>query len=226
MIMGNKGNSRHIKGLNAPRYYGVHRKEYAYAAKADAGRHTLQKSLPLSLAIRKLGIAASLKESQRIIRQGNISVLGKVRREPSFPVGISDTIETKGAPRYALSVNEQGKAAFSEVAKDASTYYKIVGRYKTKKGVVMARLHDGANVLLKGAFKPGDSVAMDAKGAKGVVSLKEGSKCTIIDGVHAGTTGTIKELKPGSMKAGPSAVIEEQRGQSFETLVRNLIVTE
>ncbi len=223
--MGNKGNSRHLKGLSAPRYYGVHRKEYAYAAKADAGRHTLEKSLPLSLAVRKLGIAASLKEAQRIIKRGSVSVMGKPRRESSFPVGISDTIEVKGTPRYMLSVSPQGRAAFSEVAKDAPTYYKIVGRYKTKKGIVMARLHDGSNMLIKDSFKTGDSVIMVQGGMKGIASLKEGSKCVVIDGVHAGASGTIKELKPGSMKAGPSAVIEEERGQSFETLVRNIIIT-
>ena len=48
--MASKGNSRHIKNLNAPRYFAVPRKESKYVVKADAGRHTLDKSIALILA--------------------------------------------------------------------------------------------------------------------------------------------------------------------------------
>ena len=41
MIMGSKGNNRHIKSLAAPRYLHIERKVNAYVLKPNAGRHTL-----------------------------------------------------------------------------------------------------------------------------------------------------------------------------------------
>ena len=42
IFMAEKGNSRYMKRLNAPEYFGIHRKEHAYVTKPNPGRHTLE----------------------------------------------------------------------------------------------------------------------------------------------------------------------------------------
>lgn len=224
--MANKGNKRHMKSLHAPQYYGAHRKEYAYVAKQSPGRHTLGKSVPLSTAIVRLGIAGTAAEARRAIKEGKVAVGGKPRSSPSFPVGINDIIAIRGGASYTVSINEQGKVSFSDTSAD-TTHYKVVGKYRAKGGRIMARLHDGTVLAFKNAkdFAVGDSVLVDANMAfKGVVPLKEGAECFIIDGVHTGTKGRIAELKPGNMHTGASAIVEQAHGEKFETLVRNIIV--
>ncbi len=226
MFMANKGNKRHMKSLHAPQYYGVHRKEHAYVAKQSPGRHTLGKSVPLSAALAKLGIAGSMTEARRAIKEGSVTVGGKPRRSPSFPVGINDIITIKGGTKYLVSINEQGKVSFKQADAD-TTHYKVVGKYKAKDGRIMARLHDGSVLAFKSAkeFSVGDSVLVDASRTfKGVVPLKAGAECFIVDGVHTGAKGRIAELKPGNMHTGASAVVEQGAGDKFETLVRNIIV--
>ena len=92
MCMGGKGNSRYMKRLNAPRYFGVHRKEHAYVTKPNPGRHTLDKCVPLSVAVIKLSLANNNREAFKVIKTGAVMVNSRVIREPKYPIGMEDHI--------------------------------------------------------------------------------------------------------------------------------------
>lgn len=220
--MGGKGNSRYIKRLNAPEFFGVHRKNMAYVTKPQAGRHSLKKCIPLSLAARKLGVANSTDVAAKAIKAKTFKVNGKIITEPKYPVGIGDIIETGGSS-YKIWINEQSKASF-EPAKSKDPLYKVVDKYKVDGNKLMLRLHDGTIVAAKAGISVNDSVILSNGKIEKTMKLATGARCSVIDGVHVGAEGTIVNLVEGTMHKSRSLVIESGSSK-FETLVRNIIVT-
>jgi small subunit ribosomal protein S4e len=224
--MANKGSSGYIKRLNAPKYFAIHRKEFAYIIKQNPGRHTEQRSVALTVLLNKLELAETRTEANTVIKSGLVSVNGKVVKEPKFPVGLNDAI-TVGPETYAIGINERGQISVGKKEKGAKDQvYKVVGKYKDKKNQLMLRLHDGTIVKGKAEIKVYDSVVLAKGSVSKVVKLGSGSKCEVIDGVHVGMFGTIKEINAGNMHKEKSVIVEPHKGEKFETLVRNIIVVE
>jgi small subunit ribosomal protein S4e len=219
--MGEKGNSRYMKRLNAPNFFGIHRKERAYITKPNAGRHSLQKCIPLSLVARKLGVAKTTDEAARAIRAKTFTVNGKIIQEPKYPVGIGDMVAT-GGETYRIWVNEQGKSTL-EPSK-AEPFFKVVGKFKGPKNKLMLRLHDGTVIAAKSDIAVNDSVTLKSGKIEKTFKLAPGARCSVVDGVHVGAQGTIVNLVEGTMHKSRSLVIESGSSK-FETLVRNIMVT-
>ncbi len=227
--MANKGRSRHMAGLAAPKFFAIKRKEHKYVIKPNAGRHTLDRSISLRLALKKLELAKTASEAWKILKSNNVLVNGKPIQEPKFPVGLNDTIEIKstgGASR--ITVDNLAKIAFVEVKKPDydSQLYRVIGKYKARKGQIMIRLHDGSSTKAENEVKVNDSVIIDSKkNVKKVLKMDTGAKCLVISGVHVGTNGTIRTIKPGTEKKDASAVIAPNEGEEFETIIKNVMVT-
>jgi small subunit ribosomal protein S4e len=224
-IMANKGSSGYIKRLNAPKYFAIHRKEFAYVIKQNPGRHTLQKSLALTVLLNKMDLAETRSDANRIIKSGLVNVNGKIIKEPRFPVGLNDAV-TVGTESYVIGINERGQIQVSKREKAKEQVYKVIGKYKDKKNQLMLRLHDGSAVKGRQDINVYDSVVLSEYKISKLIKLGSGSKCEIIDGVHVGTFGTIKEIKAGNMHKEKSVTVEPHKGEKFETLVRNIIVVE
>jgi ribosomal protein S4E len=92
----------------------------------------------------------------------------------------------------------------------------------------MIGLHDGRVIRATNDIETNDSVKLsaDGKGIGTVLAFGEGKKCMIIDGVHVGSSGTIKKINKGTMHSGKTVLVEDTEGNSFETLVRNIMVFE
>lgn len=221
--MANKGGSGYIKRLNAPKYFSVHRKEHAYVIKQNPGRHTLQKSIALTLVLDKLELAANRSESAKIIKSSLVSVNGKVVKDPKFPVGLNDIVQI-GPDKYMLSVNERGQILIEKGR--IGQVYKVVGKYKYKDNSTMVRLHDGSIRKSTNDVKVNDSVSVSENKISKVIKLDKGSKCQIIDGVHVGKAGKITDIREGNIHKQKSVVVEQMNGESFETLVKNIIIVE
>lgn len=223
--MANKGSSGYIKRLYAPRFFAIHRKEHAYVVKQNPGRHSLQKSVALSLLVSKLNLSSTMQEANRIIKGGLVKVNGNVVKDPKFPVGLNDAIGV-GPDAYTIGINERGQIQIGSGEKDGAQVYKVVGKYKDRGNQIMLRLHDGRAIRGKLDVKVNDSVMLSGKDLSKVLKLDKGAKCKIIDGVHVGMFGTIKETIKGNMHKQQSVKVEQKNGESFETLVRNIIVVE
>jgi small subunit ribosomal protein S4e len=222
--MAGKGNSRYLKRLNAPRYFGVHRKENAYVTKPNPGRHTLDKCVPLSLAAIKLSIAHNNREAFKVIKTGAVAVNGKAIKEPKYPVGMEDHI-SGGGETYKIGVNRQGKVQFSKVPKsEGAMLYKVIGKYKERGKRTMLRLHDGSVIEANQEIAVNDSVVVRNNAIEKRLKLEPGASCSVIDGVHVGTRGKIGSIIPGSMHKQKSLVVEGESGR-LETLVGNIMVT-
>ncbi|MGD0729165.1 MAG: S4 domain-containing protein [Candidatus Micrarchaeaceae archaeon] len=225
--MGNKGSSGYIKRLNAPKYFSVHRKEHKYIIKQNPGRHTLQKSIALTVVLEKLDLTANRREADKIIKNGLVKVNSKTIKNQRYPIGLNDFIEI-GKEKYVVNINERGQILIKKIEKEEHQVYKIVGKYKYRKNVIMLRLHDGSIIKEgeKSDANVNDSIAIANKKVSKIIKLSAGSKCEIIDGVHVGKTGKIKSISEGNIHKVKSVVVEQSNGNSFETLVKNIIVVE
>ena len=53
--------------------------------------------------------------------------------------------------------------------------------------------------------------------------LREGAKCTVVGGTHAGKSGTVRDIKTG--KTGHvSITVVQKDGERFKTLAKNVVV--
>lgn len=53
--------------------------------------------------------------------------------------------------------------------------------------------------------------------------LKDGAQCQVIDGTHAGKSGTVRDIKTG--KTGHvSITVVQSNGVRFKTLAKNVVV--
>jgi len=222
--MAKKGNSGHIKRLNAPKYFAIHRKEHKYTIKPNPGRHSLDKSIALTVLVEKLGLASNRRDADRVIKEGMVSVNGRKVTDPKYPVGLHDLLAV-GSERHMVGINNKGQINFRKSEKGAQVY-KIVGKYRYRKGLVMLRLHDGTTLGGSADANVDDSVALSEGKPSKLIKLGSGAKCEVIDGVHVGKTGTVKEISAGSMHRTKSVLVEQQNGTKFETLVKNIIVVE
>ncbi len=229
-MMANKGNSRHMKSLASPKYMQVHRKEQRYTAKPKAGRHTLQKSMTLISFAKRVGAAQSGSEATKMIKRRELQVNGRSVKEPNYPLGLNDMVDVvPSKAAYSVGINERGQVDLKELkGQTEDRLCKIVQKYKAKKGALMIRLHDGTVMRTQNKeLRVNDSVVVDKKGnVKRVLPLKQGSKCMVIEGVHVGSVGTIKGIKPGSANAVASVAIAQGDGKEFETLLRNIMAVE
>ncbi len=226
--MGKKGNSRHMKSLNAPRFFSIHRKENKYVTKPRAGRHTLERAIPLALLLEKTAAAKSMDEAKRMLSVRSVKVNGKVVKDSKYAVGLNDIVEiTSEGKYYKIDINSQGHVTPVPMDKPESTnLYKVLGKYKVKGGKLMLRLHDGSVVAGKADISVSDSVLIDnSRNIMSHLKMDAGAKCRVIEGAHVGTHGAIKELVKGGMNRASSVIIEATDGSTFQTPVRNIMVT-
>ncbi len=227
--MGSKGNSRHIKSLNAPLYFGTPHKESKYVVKPNAGRHNLSESVALLLAIRKLNPESRNRELYRLIKGGEVEVNGQKVTEPKFPIGINDVVSFKNSgKKFTLSINKQGKTELVEGDSEFSQLYKVVGKYKQKGSKIMIRLHDGRITEGKNDVSVNDSVKISNGKIEKHIKMAEGARCFVFHGNHVGSKGTIRKISPGTKTIGKAVTIESESGsnshETFETLMRNIMV--
>ncbi len=222
--MANKGSTRHMKSIAAPKYFGVQRKANYYVLKPNPGRHTLQTSVAIEHALKKMDIASTKGEAGKLLKSGAILVNGRAVSEPKYPVGLNDVIELpKEHKSYSAGIDALGKIKFEETS-EKSRLLRVLGKYRTKKGSLMARLHDGSNVVASNDIHVNDSVVLENGKIKKVMQMRVGAECTVIGGVHVGTAGKIKEIKKGSMNIRATVLIAPGSGDAFETLVKNIMV--
>lgn len=228
--MAKMGNVRHLKSLNAPLFFGGGRKSLVYVTKPDPGRHTLDSSISLLTLLKRLSIASKSADAKRIINGGLILVNGKKIKERNYPVGFNDTIEVANENRYyRIRINNKGQMITEEAKKPDydSMIFKVTGKYKVKDNQIMLKLQDGKSVKGKADAKVNDSVIIDSKDVVSkVLKLDMGAQCTVLGGVHAGASGKISSIIEGTLHRRQSVMVQQKDGKEFETLVRNVMVTE
>ena len=163
--------SKHLKKLNAPRTWQIHRKEDIWTVRSSSGPHPLEKSIPLGLIVRNyLELVDTLAEAKRIIAEGEILVDGVKRKSHKFSCGLMDV---KSIPKmkkdYRILFDKRGKLTLLPIAsKDASwKLCRIENKTIVKGKQVQLNLHDGRNqIVKKDEYKTGDVLKITFKDKK------------------------------------------------------------
>ena len=232
--MGRKGKTARLKRKPAPRFWPIHRKEDPWVMKPSSGPHNLQNCLPMSLVLRDiLGVAATRKESQKLLHQGKILVDGQVLHKDDFPIGLMDVISMKDAGTYYRILPNHKGLFLSPISKEETTFKlcRIDDKTTVTSGIQI-HLHDGSNLLIKVAdpknpkediYNTFDVLKLNvpSKEIVGHIPLKEGNFAIITGGKNIGVTGKIVEIEKAEAKKRKNVlvIVEDNQGKRFQTIL-------
>lgn len=219
--MAKKAGSRHLKRVAAPAAWKVRRKDYVWIAKPVPGPHSIEESVPLAVAIKDmLGLCATSREAERIIKQGNAAVDGRAVLEPRFPLGFMDVLGVAGR-HYRVAYDKKSRIAISEISAKEAGFKLCRVENKTMTGgkKLQLNLHDGRNLLVaEDKYGTGDvlKVSLPEQKITDHYRLEKGAVAYITGGTHAGRTAQIVEIQAGTLTREPLVVMEKE-GESFIT---------
>jgi len=203
--LGKKGGRNKLKSIAAPRSWDIPRKGDRFIYKPTPGPYAIEASYPLGIVIRDMAdLATRSKEVKFIVKSGKVLVDGKQRHTPSFPVGLFNVVSVpaegvdfrlvpsrKGLVLAKLGAGEQDKKLC-----------RVSTKSKVKGGHIQYGLHDGRSILADSLnLSPGDAVLLEVPSQKilGEVKLAKGSFGLVLSGLRAGQSGTITEVKKGTI---------------------------
>lgn len=228
--MAKKGGSRHTKKITLSKSLPItNRKHDVWAISRNPGAHKKDESITISSLLRDvLGVAADISEVKSILCEGKIKVDGRVIKDHRFVVGIMDIVsivDSKEHYRMQIVDKKLRPKKISE-ADAVKKICKVVGKKTDKKGKFVITTHDGRNCITDNQVKVGSTVIFSIPEfkIKESIGLKEGTKCVVISGKHAGEIATLKSIsaREGSM---PSRAILKGKDE-FTTVVNYIIAVD
>ena len=197
---------KHLKTLTIPIMWPIKRKGRTFVIRPFPGKK-LAMSMPLSLILKDvLGYCKTSKEVRALLRDKEIQVDGKRRKEEKYLVGIMDILSiplTNEHFRMEISRNKKLMLVKIDEKEASQKILKITSKTTLKKGLTQLNLFDGRNILVKkDNYKIGDSVVIKIPSQEIAEHLKleKGAYVYIIEGGHAGYHGTIEEIAEDVLK--------------------------
>jgi len=219
--------SKHMKRLNAPRTLKLHRKENIWTIRTESGPHPIEESIPLGLIVRDyLDLADTLKETKRIVSDGEILVDGTVRKSHKFPCGLMDVVSIpKIKQDYRILFNRRGKLTLVPIKSNESTWKlcRIENKVILKGKQVQLNFHDGQNKLVKkDEYKTGDVLKISFKDRKveDTYKFEKGTVSMIIGGTHIGEIANILDFE---IIASSKPNLAKMKGTSEFTTLQNYV---
>jgi len=231
--MTNKGGSRHLKRLAAPRSWAIQRKAKKFIEKPSPGPHSLETSITLgNLLTEVLKYCKGSREVRLVLRDGLVRVDGVTRRASDFPIGLMDVIEfpTFGET-YRMLVGRRQRLIPVKIGADEKGFKlcRIQGKAVVKGGLPLYSLHDGRTYLAArdgGNLRTGWSLKIGLPKGEflGHIPLGEGVTAGAVAGRNCGRWGTVERLVPH--EAGGESLIEIASfdGGKYLTPARHLFV--
>ncbi|MEF8779547.1 MAG: 30S ribosomal protein S4e [Haloferacaceae archaeon] len=222
--------SNHQKRLSVPNSWPVERKTATFTVKAGAGPHG-ESGVPLLVLLRDvLGYVDNEKEARYALRQGSVAVNGARISDVRRPIGIFDILSfAEREEYYRVFPDEGGRLALDPIDADAaaSRLGKIVRKGTVPGGDVQLTLHDGTNLRVEAdtEYAARDSLVVDSE-TKEVVAhfpYEEGALAVVVEGQHAGETGTIDSIDV-TLGSGSNTVTLSRDGDAFETVEEYVVV--
>ncbi len=194
--------SKHIKRLAAPRSLKLHRKEAVWTIRPSPGPHPLEQSITIGIILRDyIKLADNLRETKRIIANGEVLIDGVVRRNYKFPCGLMDVITIpKIKQDYRLLFNQRAKLTLVPIKSKESGWKlcRIENKTIIKGKQTQLNLHDGRNkIVKKDEYKTGDVIKLSFKDKKieDTFKFEKGTVSIIIGGSHIGEVANIEDVE-------------------------------
>ncbi len=221
--------ANHMKRLTAARTWPIMRKERVFVAKSDPGPHSLDKSVPLVVALRDmLHLAENAREVKYLINNDSVYVNGKKSKSYKLPVGLFDCVSFPSVDKYyRMTLNRKGKLAFVEIDKKESNkfIFQVTGKRLLSGARVQLNLNSGMNIILPykehKKYALGQSLLTTYPPLEivEVLPIKEKAKVFVLSGRHLGKIAEIKEVH-----ANGKEVILEEAGETFQVKTKSFIV--
>ncbi len=230
--MARMGSKKHIKRLAAPRLWQIHRKEKKWAPRTRPGPHPLHRSIPIQIIVRDmLGYAKTIRETKKILTDGNVLVDGIIRKDLRFPVGLMDTVEIKKIHKfYRVLPHPRKELILTEISEEEAAFKlcQITNKVTVKRGNIQLNLHDGRNILIKvsdaqnpveDAYKTRDALQLALPNQEIInhVTFEADVVAIIRGGKNAGVVGRIKEIEKRIGYHTSVVMLENAQGELFET---------
>lgn len=235
--MGKKGAKKALKRKPAPSFWPIHKKEFVWTVKPKPGPHPTYRCIPLTLIVRdNLGFGKTSKEAGIIISKGKILVDGKVRRNPSFPVGLMDVISIPEINTSFRVLPSAKGLTLHKISKEEEDFKlcRIEGKNIRRGGLIQLFLHDGRSILLKEAESDGASyktldvlkITLPDQEPFEPIKLEKDAPALAVGGKNAGKYGRIIEIKerPGLKRRRSLVTLEDPRGSNFQVILNYLFV--
>ncbi len=191
---------RHLKRLAIPKSWDIKKKKKKFTTKPMPGAHSFELGMPLNLIIRDLlKYAKTNDEVKKILKNEEVLVDGKRRKDYKFITGFMDTISIpKLKKQYRIILNKKGKLFLLGISDQEAKIKvcKIIGK-KLIKGKTQLNLFDSRNILVdKDTYKVGDSLVIELpkQKIKEHLKLEKGVTVFIIGGKNIGTIALIEDI--------------------------------
>lgn len=225
-----RGPKKHLKRLNAPKHWMLDKMSGVWAPRPSPGPHGLRECLPLVLILRnRLKYALTFMEAEKVLRDREVEVDGKVRTDTSYPAGFMDVIHIrKTGENFRLVYDPKGRFHLVSITPaQAQTKLCRVKKYVTgSKGIPYIVTHDGRTIRFANpTIRPGDTVKINLKdnSITDWIQYETGNLCMITGGKNVGRVGTISKTEKhlGSFTA---VHVTDSTGTSFITRAENVFV--
>jgi small subunit ribosomal protein S4e len=239
-----RGPKKHLKLLNTPSSWLLHKLDGIYAPRPSPGPHKLRESLPLVIILRnRLKYALTRREVIVIAARRQVKIDGKVRTDPNFPVGFMDVVslekvgenfrlmyDTKG--HFVLHRIDQKEAGFKLLrVQDVSLGKKATigtNPFANGRAAVVPYIvtNDGRTIRYPDPhIHKNDTVKFDLKTGKIVdhVKFDLGHLAIITKGANVGRVGVIV-ARDRHVAASDIVHLKDRRGHTFATRLENVFV--
>jgi len=239
-----RGPKKHLKLLNAPKHWMVHKLAGIFAPRPSQGPHKIVECLPLSLILRnRLKYALSRRETIMIVMRRLVEVDGKVRMDLNYPTGFMDVISIKKTKEnFRLVFDEKGRFKLLPINEDEAKFKlcRVTALQRTDKAtsgtnyaktgsdatVPVLRTHDGRTLRYPDpAIRVNDVIKLNLVTGKIEQHLKfdVGQVAMITKGANTGRIGTVvsKEKHPGSFDI---VHLKDKRDHPFATRLSNVFI--
>jgi len=222
---------RHMKRLAMPRTWPFPRKEGGRFITRPQPRAPFLLGLPLKEILKyNLQVAYNSKEAEMIIRNKQVLVNGKPRKNGKFLVALFDVVSLPQIDKhYRLVFDKNKKLTLIEIPKEEvdKKILGIIRKQKVKKGKIQLTALDSTNLQFDNTnLKVGDSVLYNFKEKKveKELPLQEGMYAYIYRGKNVGLHGKIKKVDYDEHIHKKIVVLEDKDGNLITTIADNLMI--
>lgn len=138
-----RGPRKHLKRLAVPKSWLLDNNKGVFATRTSTGPHSLRESIPLLLLLKdKLKYARTIKEVCHILNEKMVLIIGRVRQNKIFPVGIFVVLYIpKTGEHYRVLYNVSGRFILHKIDEEESKFRLSVVKQRTMRKINVPYLY-------------------------------------------------------------------------------------
>jgi small subunit ribosomal protein S4e len=233
--MARRGQKKHLKRLPAPKHWPIKRKHGKFTTRTIPGPHPKEESLTLAILLREvLGYAETMREVKALLSTGQVTVDGRVRKEPRYPVGVMDVIHIESSDEsFRLIPKTRGGLRLVPIDKDEASFKlcRIEKKMMVPGGRLQMTLHDGRNLVLPEGKKASDFNTLDTvkigipdQSYISTLPLEKGVYAIVTRGKNVGIEGEILSIEHRFGTHASIVTLQDTEGNRVQTALEYVFV--